>query len=1694
MSSEAVTAKKKVKAKATPKVKAEPGPKKPGPKKPGPKKPAAKKKKTDEEPKGVSEERGFDINERYAKKTDLEHVLLRPDTYVGGVDDVATEDWVLEEGKIIKRRISYSPAMMKIFDEILVNARDHSVRDETCNRIRVNIEGDQISVENNGDGIAVEVHESGSYLPEMLFGHFKSGENFNDGEEKTVGGRNGLGATLCVSADTFVPTWNGELKKACELKLDDKLIGDDGSVRHIESITIGHGKMFEVSQGRKGEVYQVNDQHILTLHMPDHKVIYWNAAKNGWSVLWWDHSTNTIKAKTEGLGTTTTYITCPECGVGLAGNMGRHYSRVHKGIDIPEVERRSPTQAPETDTSRAAYSRLEFFCKAITDDNTIDISIQNYLKLKKTTQSRLAGIRSDCVQWPAREVSLDPYLLGLWLGDGSQNGYGIACCDEIDPDTIDYLKVWCEKNDARLTKKGYCDWYIASKHNVTRPYDHSNPLKQKLAVYNLINNKHIPHQYLVNDRDTRLKVLAGLIDSDGHVSRDGTRVTISQGMMHRRLAEDIRFLARSLGYFCSFVIQNTTRTHKGEQKTGQACKLQITGDLADIPTRLPRKKCANGKKHSAKTTGKIDVRAIEDANYVGVSIDGNKRFLINDFTVTHNCNAFSTRFEVDTVDKYTKKRYVQVWENNMSVRHEPTITSAGTKQPYTKITFVPDFQRLGGAKGLSDDFVALAKRRVYDLAACTRDAVLIYLNGEKLPVRTFEKYTNLYLGESKTDVPRVYAVLENEEEGSKIQQWDICVALSDDGFKQVSFVNGIATSDGGTHVAYIRDQLTRKLGKLIRDNKRSGESVKPEYIRENMWLFVNAVIVNPAFSSQTKESLTTKPEKFGFKHNVKSEVIETIEKRLKISRRAIGFAELRKPSLLARTDGRKTKKIKGILKLEDAVQAGGRRSAECTLILTEGDSAKTMAMDGLQIIGRELYGVFPLKGKPLNVRNATEAQLATNEERNAFKKIMGLSDKTEYTDASQLRYGSIMLMTDQDFDGYHIKGVSIANILNDWPCLLKIPGFIKCFVTPIVKLQPTAANSRVKEKLFFNMSEFEAYRAANPEAMRGMKPRYLKGLGTSERKEALAYFADFERFVKVYQPADDTLEQTKQIFQHAFDKSFADWRKTWLSEYDANHTYDYKQSTFPLEEYVDRELKHFSIYDNQRSLGNVCDGLKISQRKVLWAMRKMGLWSATSQKKVLAISGEVSSVSGYHHGEKSLMDTMIGMAQTFVNSNNVNLLYPSGQFGSRMKNGSDASDPRYIYTRLNTITRFLFRPEDDAVLRYESDDEGKPIEPTTFAPIIAMVLVNGCDGIGTGYSTTVPKYDPMDVIDAHIQLLEGQGEQLQELLPWYRNYGGTIERVEEGAYVSKGVYQRTSPTTIMITEVPVGQAFEAYKEFLETHLIENAPTTTNENGKRNAVDKSKFFIASYVSNTYPTRCQFEVTFPDAESLDKLFDGTDDSALLKKLKLSSSIRTSNMYLFTEKGAIRKFVSTTDIIRYYHDIRLALYTDRKAHQLQEMQREIAALDRRRRFIQLVIDGVIETRQRSKQEVAAMLREHKLYDPDELASSADADDGGLTPSMTALLRISLYGLTAEEVAKFDAKIAELRASYTELEATTPEQLWLRELRELRVEMKKFLIDSSAEEEDKELQKLTAAKSKGLTAPTNNKKKAVKKQKTTK
>ena len=316
---------------------------------------------------------------------------------------------------------------------------------------------------------------------------------------------------------------------------------------------------------------------------------------------------------------------------------------------------------------------------------------------------------------------------------------------------------------------------------------------------------------------------------------------------------------------------------------------------------------------------------------------------------------WSTYGYIETVDSVRGLKYTQEFKNNLNEICKPKITKCKSK-PYTKIVFQPDYVRLG-IDGLTPDFISLLKKRVYDIAAITDKNLKVKYNSELVPIKNFQQYIDLYIG-NKNISPRVYESTDT--------RWEYAVALSPSHeFIQISFVNGIHTNKGGKHVEYILNQIVKKI--VIFIEKKKKVKVNPNSIKEQLILFVRCDIENPSFDSQTKDFMNTPATKFGSKCEVTDVFIEKVAK-MGIMEAACALTEVKENKAAKKTDGVKTKKIIGIPKLTDANWAGTSKSNQCILILCEGDSAKSGIISGLSSEDRNNIGIYPLKGKLMNVR------------------------------------------------------------------------------------------------------------------------------------------------------------------------------------------------------------------------------------------------------------------------------------------------------------------------------------------------------------------------------------------------------------------------------------------------------------------------------------------------------------------------------------------------------------------------------------------------------------------------------------------------------------------------------------------------------------------------------------------------------
>jgi DNA gyrase/topoisomerase IV subunit B len=794
-----------------------------------------------------------------------------------------------------------------------------------------------------------------------------------------------------------------------------------------------------------------------------------------------------------------------------------------------------------------------------------------------------------------------------------------------------------------------------------------------------------------------------------------------------------------------------------------------------------------------------------------------------------------------------------------------------------------------------------------------------------------------------------------------------------------SFVNAMATPRGGTHVALVIELLARRLAEHCQKRLRklgggggggggagggeggaeaarggaaadaiaaalSSATVSPALVKQHLRVAVNARLARPAFDSQSKEQLVSGADGVlaewlgsvggsAARGGGGGDAVDAAAAALFPDAFVRAVAEeggvlvglaatlaARASSDLSRTVRRASRvgdaKIRAIPKLEDAGWAGGRRAAECTLILTEGDSAKALAVAGLAEVGRDAYGVFPLRGKLLNVRDVPLKDALDNAEVAALMAILGLDLGKTYKGVPPgergLRYGRVMVMADQDVDGSHIKGLVVNLFHTFWPALVEGSGaggeqpFLQQFVTPVLK-----ARRGAEERHFFSVRDFEAWRRGEEGRTGKWAVKYYKGLGTSTAAEGRAYFRAIASHTRTFAWGGTADGEGLKM---AFCKEKADERKAWLAgaeeglemreELRAAEASAARESTaaaataaaaaaatggpargkkgappalapapapapastiVTFSQFIHNELVDFSLADLARSIPSVLDGLKPSQRKVLHACflrcsggagrgggaaaaaaaaaggegaaeeeegeleeggggaalaaapaaapAKRGGGAAAppprpppaaaprdTEIKVAQLAGYVAEHTAYHHGEASLVSTIVTMAQDFVGSNNLPLLRPLGQFGTRLAGGKDAASARYIYTRLSPFARLLFPAADDAVLAKRVDD-GAPVEPLAFLPIIPLSLVNGAAGIGTGWSTSVPPFNPLDVVRC-VEAALGAGWGLRSagaprtpppplpLAPWWRGFSGRswVEGGGEGAaVVTEGV-------------------------------------------------------------------------------------------------------------------------------------------------------------------------------------------------------------------------------------------------------------------------------------------------------------------
>ena len=942
-------------------------------------------------------------------------------------------------------------------------------------------------------------------------------------------------------------------------------------------------------------------------------------------------------------------------------------------------------------------------------------------------------------------------------------------------------------------------------------------------------------------------------------------------------------------------------------------------------------------------------------------------------------NIYSKSFQVRGFDPEVGKIFEQNWANNMRDISKPKITSHKAKNGFTEIKYIPDFERFG-MKSYTDDTINLYRKYVCDAAMLTK--ISVYFNENLIPVKNLVEYSKLYNEEQTSEVSCI-----------KTDTADVVITPSNGEYEAISFVNGVYTFDGGKHVDSWSESIFRPL--VQKFNKPKKPQINITDIKKFFRIFVNVSVVNPEFSSQSKTCLVSPevPSDIPVKNInaiMKWNFVEQIEDII----RGKEFLALKKTE-------KKTRGFKKIEGLDHANNAGSKLSKDCVLILTEGLSAKTYAVTGIQegwngFKGRDFFGVFGLRGKVLNTRNAIISTIAKNKEITDVIQALGVRYGVDYKDDKNfetLNYGKLMILADADDDGIHIKGLILNFIHSLFPSLLeRDQPFVISMQTPIVKVF-----LKTKSILFYDQQKFKEYSEENSD--KKLTVKYYKGLGTSSDTEVLETFG--KRVVELLNDKDALVNMNK-----VFHKSHADDRKVWIGNYNPNANVGIEIDESPITQvsitdFIDKEMIKFSISDCARSIPNMMDGFKESHRKTLYAcfLKKLNYGGQTL--KVAQLAGFVAEKTNYHHGEQNLFDT-------------IHLLFRDGQFGSRNSLGKDAANARYIFTKLDILTRLIFRPEDDCLLERVVDD-GDIVEPKFYVPIIPMVLVNGViAGIGTGWSCNVPSYNPLDIIECikiwlkNRTVFEQSDKEnltkislLPELKPWYRGFEGRIEKESDKKYTTYGriIKEGQGKDKVMVDELPISMSIDKFKEYLEEQL-----ETKN--------------IKSMKNYSTPTKVKFIIT----ENNDGIKCNEEN------LKLKSYIYTSNMVLFTEKEQLNKFETVDDIIESFCIVRYDYYIKRKEYILKELNKELKTSQNKARFLREVMNDELIIFKRDESDISKEM-ETKGYDKEE-------------DSFDYLLRLQVRSFTRQKIEELETEIENIKKQIKTIQNTSETQMWINDL----------------------------------------------------
>ena len=1037
-------------------------------------------------------------------------------------------------------------------------------------------------------------------------------------------------------------------------------------------------------------------------------------------------------------------------------------------------------------------------------------------------------------------------------------------------------------------------------------------------------------------------------------------------------------------------------------------------------------------------------------------------------------NIFSKQFSVTVADTYNELLYKKSWSENMKAQTDHIITPySKLEKSFVEITFTMDFNRFGYEKYPQEAFELYARHAVDTAFTLKIPVSFSYKIGDgefvtkKFNISSAKEYAKLYLGKDAVKNSLLYytwpegteTVMKKGVAYAKnkgvLPILEVFACDSPDCAERVAFVNNMWTRNGGVHLESAFKAVTSGILDVVngtdkKSSKKKKDANKPKApkltladVKKHVSLFVNCWIEDPIFDGQSKNELKAPTPKIVIDEKILSGIMKwDLVSRL--------YAELDAKLFrnASKTDGRKKRFLQGLDKLQDANKAATSESANCTLYITEGDSALAFAIKLCSYVpngrGRDYIGAYPLKGKGLNVMNALPQRIEENKEIKDLKQVLGLREYVDYTieeNYQTLRYGHLMVLADADADGKHILGLIINLFHCKYPSLLA-RGYVKYMRTKILE----ATKGGVKKK-FYTKNEYEEWKRETPDH-ESWELFYYKGLGTSEDTDIEGEARDPRFVVTIYD------QYAPLSLRLAFDQKLADKRKEWIMNWNPDYSVE-QMKVQPISSFINHEFIQFSIVDVQRNIPRFTDGLKISQRKILWAaMKKWGQIAGSKAKKmkVAQLSSFVSASTHYSYGEKSIEMAIVGMAQDFVGANNLPYFDRNGQFGNRASSISAAA--RYIFTRPEWWIPLVFKKEDRPILDIQIE-EGHEVEPVTLLPIIPMHLVNGTTGVGSGFSCNIVAYNPLDLvywIEAKIL-----GLPLPNLIPWYRGFTGTIEVKDRNKNNKKGKDDDKGSESESDTMSPV---LNEDGEVIPEEVLDRDEVYINKNTKYSMITTGEYeeqgkkvvvseipvgrSIISYHNYLKELREKKIISkFNDYSTTDRphfeIFGLKNPS--WRVLKLCKSYGMSNMVLLDNDNKPVKYDNVDILMETFYHVRLGYYHKRKENIIKTIGESIKLLNEKIRFIKAVIKGyeLSKSNPNITEEEALEQEALLVMGKGKKKLMVLMEKGGFS---SELLKVTLSQCTEDEVISAEEKLASLEAERKMTEEKDPTLFWLDDL----------------------------------------------------